>query len=253
MLKGPMRLSKQQTARPLRWGICGAGKISTDFAIGLFQNGFLLWLKIKNYHILSHIIIVMSNRYHETMLCDVVCAFVLEVWIDWSTHWVGVPGSVQVYLKRSLWTWDTEIDAIDVCFSDLNAGFQDRAEDLSLSFQPFRFMSRVNTWQIQSLFNHGMGNWKTWKWSQPEVLMFMPWPLGLAVRNLSRSLQPLVTKLATASCFRKRGHIWSLINLHIINLMLSNVVKDRRTEVTCILQLWIDRDPFASGLSLCLI
>ena len=138
-------------------------------------------------------------------------------------------------------------------FSDLNAGFQDRAEDLSLSFQPFRFMSRVNTWQIQSLFNHGMGNWKTWKWSQPEVLMFMPWPLGLAVRNLSRSLQPLVTTLATASCFRKRGHIWSLINLHIINLMLSNVVKDRRTEVTCILQLWIDRDPFASGLSLCLI
>lgn len=46
----------------------------------------------------------MGNRYHETMLCDVVCAFVLEVWIDWSIHWVGVPGSVQVYLKRSLWT-----------------------------------------------------------------------------------------------------------------------------------------------------
>ena len=39
--------------------------------------------------------------YHETMF---VCAFFLEIWIDWSTRWVGVPGSVRVYLMRSITT-----------------------------------------------------------------------------------------------------------------------------------------------------
>jgi len=32
-------VQSQLFRRPIHWGICGAGKISTDFAIGLFQNG----------------------------------------------------------------------------------------------------------------------------------------------------------------------------------------------------------------------
>ena len=52
----------QSPRRPIHWGICGAGKISTDFAIGLFQNGFLF--KVSSDMFSSHKGCISSMKWH---------------------------------------------------------------------------------------------------------------------------------------------------------------------------------------------